>query len=399
MTREIWNILTMQYFLSRKQLHGSEANIRNSRRSEAHTQTKKCRRRNVLTHFLSPKLCATLSLVVICVILQIFHLCKDNGDIGCGLNFGNNKGRNLSQNNASNRQGDKARNRERRRKTKETFLNSPLVEEKEESGGCRYEELETILGGSYHSNESDNKTYYVSLPEDESKEQSEDESEVDSEGGQSGGSDGDRYRESEEQYEDSDEEQDHDEDDYEEIEMLRSRRGFPGFGKSRKQDDEDFIRFDVDESFSEDSDTDSDPREMLTEEELDRRLKGLRGNLDDDEMIYLWNSFHEIENNKFQVMQRHLWEWCELLAFEYKIPEDTLLTEWKRIVDFSSDELMKKTVNDYRDFKNLINGGLKNSMDFVHFLNSKRESWSNFRSRTESVWKNTIDKKFRNYYN
>ncbi|CAI7718724.1 Plasmodium exported protein (PHIST), unknown function [Plasmodium vivax] len=386
------------FFLSRKQLDGSKANVRNSRRSEARTQTEKCRRRNVLTHFLSPKLCAASSLVVIFAILQIFHLCKDNGDIGCAFNFRTMGGRNLAQNNGNNGPGDKTRNRERTQVGKETFLNTPIVEEKEESGGCRYEELETILGGSYNSNEGDNKTYYVSLPVDESTEQSEDDSEVESEGGQSRGSDGGMSRESEEQSEDSDEEQDQDEDDYEDVEMLRSGKGFSGFGQQRKHDDDDFLRFDAEESFSEDSDTDSEPREMLTEEELNRRLKGLRGNLNEAEMLYLWNSFHEIENNKFQVMQRHLWEWCELLAFEYKIPEDTLLMEWKRIVDFSSDELMKKTVSDYRDFKKLVNEGLKNSVDFVYFLNSKREAWAGFRSRTEAVWKNTMDNKFRNYY-
>ncbi|EUD64340.1 hypothetical protein C922_05279 [Plasmodium inui San Antonio 1] len=438
----------MEYFndeifsLSRKQLDASKANVRNSRRSEAGIQTEKCLRRNVLTHFLSPKLYAASSLVVICALLQLFHLCLDNGDIGSGLNFGYMEGRNLSQNNGSNRPGDGGRNRERKQKSKETFLNLPHVEEKQESGGCRYEEIETILGGSHHSNENHNTTYYVTLPEDqskeesedqskeesedeskeesedefkeesedeskeqsedeskeqsedESKEDSEDESEVESEGSAAGVS-----RESEEHPEYSDEEQDRDEDDYEENEMLSSGKGVSGFGESRKENDQDFLRLDTDEAFSEDSDTDTESREMLTEEELNRRIKGLRGNLDDAEMLYLLNSFQEIEKKKFQVMIRHLWQWCELLAFEYKIPEDPLLTEWKKIVEISSDALMRKTVSDYRDFKKLVNEGLTNSMDFVYFLNSKRKTWDIFRSKTETVWKNIIDNKFRNYYN
>ncbi|KJP89500.1 hypothetical protein AK88_00709 [Plasmodium fragile] len=386
----------MEYFnhgifsSSRRQLCGRETSVRNSCRSKAYTQTKKSPRRNVLTHFLSPKLWAVSSVVVICVILQVFHLCNDNGDVGCGLNFGNIEGRNLSQNNAHNRPGDKGRLGGRMPNIRESFLNSFQPEARQESGRCRYEEIETILGGSDDSNESDNKPYHVSIPDDESEEVSEDEWEVESEAGQSG--------RSEDEFEYSDEEEDDDDDDYEEIELLKRVKSFFNFGKSRKQDDADLIRFDADESLSEDSDTESESRKMLTEEELYRKLKRLKGNLGDAEMLYLWNSFLQIETNKFEVMQKYLWEWCELLAFEYKIPEDILLAVWKRIVDFSSDELLEKTVMDNRDFKQFVNDGLKDNMDFFYFLNSKREKWASFRSRIETVWKNTIENQFINYY-
>ncbi|CAA9990280.1 Plasmodium exported protein, unknown function [Plasmodium knowlesi strain H] len=386
----------MEYFnhgifsFSKRQVDGRKINVRNSGRSEENLQTGKCQRRNVLTHFLSLKICAALSFVVICVILQIFQLYKDNGEIRYGFNFGNIHGRNLSQNNANNRPGGKRWNTERNHKDKETFLNSPHVEGKGKSGRCRYEELETVLGGSYDFNGSDNITYYVSLPEDDSQEDSEDEWETESEGGEPDALG--------EEFEDFDEEYVGDDVYYEEIEILSSQKDVSSSAKTKKWDETEFIPLDIDESLAEDSDADSETKEMLTEEELYRRIKGLRGNLDGAELLYLWNSFEEIENSKLEDMQRQLWELCELLGIEYNIPEDALLKQWKRIVDFSSDELMKMTVRDYRDFKKFLNEGLKNNVDFVYFLNSKRGKWVDFRCKTKNVWKKCIDNIFKNYY-
>ncbi|GAW79605.1 Phist protein [Plasmodium gonderi] len=411
----------VRIFFLRKQLDENKLSIRGHslRSAVLYAQAKKCKKRSILSHILSAKPCSVLPLIMICVILQISDLCNGNGNEVLELNFRNSYGRNLSEFFEDRRSGSNTKKREGKKNNKETFMNSPIVEEKEESGGCRYEELETILGGSFNANSGNNKSYYVAIPEDQASEQSEDESEservqfvqpdieeylevdVDQfaqpELGHYGES-GDKHRESEEQYEDSDEEEDEDDDD---NDMLNFGKDFSEFGFPRKRKSEDLIDFEGDDLLSPDSDTDTDTdtesRKMLSEEELYKRIRRLRGTIDYKELLHLWNNFNTIENNKFQAMQRHLWNWCELLAFEYKIPEDVLLTEWKRIVDFTSDELMRKTVNDYKDFKELVKHEINDREDFLHFIKHKKESWGNFKLRTETIWKSMMDNKFRTY--
>ncbi|SOV13746.1 Plasmodium exported protein (PHISTc), unknown function [Plasmodium gaboni] len=133
------------------------------------------------------------------------------------------------------------------------------------------------------------------------------------------------------------------------------------------------------------------------EEEFERMLHNLKNNGTLGNTCTVWNKFCSNENKKFYKMQMNLWHFCEILAFEYNVPQSTLAKEWKKIVTYTNEELIQKNLTDFSDFNNLVFDKIYDTLDFINFIIHKRESWKQFIESEESIWKNTLERNFENY--
>ncbi|CDO64067.1 Plasmodium exported protein (PHISTc), unknown function [Plasmodium reichenowi] len=133
------------------------------------------------------------------------------------------------------------------------------------------------------------------------------------------------------------------------------------------------------------------------EEEFEKMLNELKNNGSLGETCKIWNKLCFIENKKFYNMQMNLWNFCEILAFEYKIPQSILTNEWEKIVTYTNKELIQQNLTNFSDFNTLVFNKIYDALDFIEFIKHTRESWKQFRESEERVWKNTLEKNFKNY--
>lgn len=110
------------------------------------------------------------------------------------------------------------------------------------------------------------------------------------------------------------------------------------------------------------------------EEEFEKMLNELKNNGTLGETCRIWNKLCFIENKKFYKMQMKLWNFCEILAFEYKIPQSTLANEWKKIVTYTNEELIQHNLTNISDFNTLVFNKIYDALDFIEFIKHKRES-------------------------
>ncbi|SPJ10017.1 Plasmodium exported protein (PHISTc), unknown function [Plasmodium sp. DRC-Itaito] len=132
------------------------------------------------------------------------------------------------------------------------------------------------------------------------------------------------------------------------------------------------------------------------EEEFEKMLNKLKNNGTLGETCTIWNKLCSIKNKKFYNMQMNLWKFCEVLAFEYKIPQSILANEWKKIVTYTNEEFIQQNLSDFSDFNTLVFNKIYDALDFINFIIHKRESWKQFIESEERVWKNTLEKNFEN---
>ncbi|KAI4839927.1 hypothetical protein MKS88_001279 [Plasmodium brasilianum] len=358
------------FFLTRTQLCGNKFNINNWGTPTSDEQKKSSKERDVIH----------------------FYTGKENKNLE--LKLSNTYARNLSESFFKHRNGVRSLFKQGMRFGNEdsTLLfsdcTSPSSSENIVSC-CKYEVVETILGDSKDSSDTTDKPYEVKVAEeDEYEDDSEDES-------------GDQYEEEmievTDDYYDDDEGQSDDDSEEDYVTIISHNEDSESDGNVDRTENEDINKFE-NGSVIFNIEKDVNSSNLVTEEELNRKLKKINGNVDVNQMSTIWNDVSTIENKKYHDMTNSLWNWCELLALEYKIPEELILKEWKKVVDFTSDELLKKNFIDNNDFNELIKEGKIDYLDFVYFIKHKRKSWKKFIQKTEDVWRNTLDNNFKRIF-
>ncbi|SBS91512.1 phist protein [Plasmodium ovale curtisi] len=134
-----------------------------------------------------------------------------------------------------------------------------------------------------------------------------------------------------------------------------------------------------------------------TELDLDIHLANLKGLVDVKNMFIIWNKAHNIERKKYVDMYDSLYNMCEQLQQEYRVPDEIKQKEWNIISTYLMNELLEKDHKDSIDFQELVKKGPCNRINFKEYIESKRNSWTLLTSMMMDSWKDILIEKIKSH--
>ncbi|SBS81353.1 phist protein [Plasmodium ovale curtisi] len=135
--------------------------------------------------------------------------------------------------------------------------------------------------------------------------------------------------------------------------------------------------------------------EELTDEEFNERISNLRGYIDMEEILLLWNYVYKNGKRKYMDLKEELWKICEDLSIQHNVPEDCTMKEWMKAYLYMKDELMKKERDDFSELKIFIEAEFNLRWEYISFIIDKKQSWTVIQELMKDNWKNNLSKSFK----
>ncbi|SBT32598.1 phist protein [Plasmodium ovale wallikeri] len=134
--------------------------------------------------------------------------------------------------------------------------------------------------------------------------------------------------------------------------------------------------------------------EELTDEEFNERISNLRGYIDMEEILLLWNYVYKNGKRKYMDLKEELWKICEDLSILYNVPEECTMKEWRKAYLYMKDELMKKERDDFIELKIFTEAEFNSRWEYIAFIIDKKQSWTVMQELMKDNWKNNLSKSF-----
>ncbi|SBT55871.1 Plasmodium exported protein (PHIST), unknown function [Plasmodium ovale wallikeri] len=126
--------------------------------------------------------------------------------------------------------------------------------------------------------------------------------------------------------------------------------------------------------------------EVLTDDELNERIKNLKGPLHSRTMHHVWNYVLHHEKRKFLRMLEYVKSACKSFADYYDIPPSYEKIKWEYVEGKMLKELRKKEVYDFENIKDFASDVICARWEFQRYLTLKRRSWKKFTEDMEEKW-------------